>query len=223
MSQESKFRHRCDTDILKSVRKRLSSNEYQPQVVKSSQEVLEVIDNQHMAYLFKSLKTPNSPAADMYYTPSILKQITDNNEKLSEISHSNKSSIFQKKSATLPATGKSRQVSRKSSKPVGILHSFMPDPSLVTSSVRNSNQDNDDQNLSEEEDRENHTQYSNSKRRLSRQPAVRNAKSNEIPSNTHNEKEYSSTCRPLSQTDETLTLLDSCKARSISEPNMSTT
>ena len=223
LSQESKFRHRCDSDILKSVRKRLSSDGYQPQFAKSSQDVLEGIDNQHMTYLFRSLKTPTSPAADMYYTSSILKQITDNNEKLSEISHSSNSSIFQKKSATLPATRKSREVSRKSSKPVGILHSFMPDPSLVTSSVRNSNQDNDDQNLSEEEVRENLAQCITSKRRLSRQPAVRNAKSNEISSNTHDDKEHSSISRPLSETEETLTLLDLCKARSISEPIISTT
>ena len=99
----------------------------------------------------------------------------------------------------------------------------MPDPSLVTSSVRNSNQDNNDQNLSQEEDRENLAQYSNSKPRLSRQPAVRNAKSNEISSNTHVGKEHSSTSRPLSQTEESLTLVDLCKTRSISEPIISVT
>ena len=136
---------RCDTDIIKSIRKRLSTD-LQTQDMEISDKCYQTLDCQQMGLAFNSLSEKNSPLAEIYSSPPFLLQENPSKHENAFQDSKEKPSTIKMKSASMPmiknydgrySVDTKNQHCRQSS----ALNAVVPNTFRVTSTVLNKYQD----------------------------------------------------------------------------------
>ena len=136
---------RCDTDIIKSIRKRLSTD-LGTQDLEVNNKYYQTLDCQQMGLAFSSLSEKNSPLAEIYSNPPLLMQENPSKHEHTFQDSKEKTSTIKMKSTSMPmiknydgrySVDIKSQYCRQSS----ALNAVVPNTFRVTSTVLNKYQD----------------------------------------------------------------------------------
>ena len=136
---------RCDTDIIKSIRKRLSAD-LETQDMEINNKCYQTLDSQQMGLTFSSLSEKNSPLAEIYSNPPLLLQEKLNKHEDAFQDSKEKTSTTKMKSASMPVIKNydgrySVDTKNQNCRQSSALNAVVPNTFRVTSTVLNKYQD----------------------------------------------------------------------------------